>query len=483
MNSPTIISLKSADGQKKYKEIFDKTPGEKQITKKIRILSIFQSKLSDFSRKIRSIRKCQKIVCGNQEIVFTDSHKMEKKTKHESHAIHVFQTKLTDFIDGTLSYLKRKIRIPYKTKPLMVNTETYMEGVLPEIQISAFQTYSTFDGYLNHLFTLNPSIDEFFMNVQINHGYKPQKNYDFLNFNNIFKLEVARCKLGYTHFNSWILEFNQNESLRNELGILSRYHLDERSYLRNLNIISSHLNEYAEHLKQECRALNLIGDKIWIWDRRFFECNSNGVKRKETGKLSDPDAGHYVKKTGKYSVLTGTGYTDTCLVDRLWGLPVYWDAVSANKNDNTIFQGTVNECMKSSDFKPTFLIGDAGPDSHGSNKVVKEYEIIPVIAARRNSVGDIIKTDEGNYFRGEYIHRKFHPLLGKLYNLRTIIERRNSYEVIGYHRSEMPNRGINWAKCFISISNVTALLTALTAYKVKRFDLIRAPSAFRRLSI
>jgi hypothetical protein len=141
------------------------------------------------------------------------------------------------------------------------------------------------------------------------------------------------------------MDFNQNKSLRMELGIQSQYHLTVRSYLRNLNIISSCLNEYADQLKQECRALNLIGDKIWIWDRRFFECNSNGVKRKETGKLSDPDAGHYVKKTGKYSVLTGTGYTDTCLVDRSWGLPVYWDAVSANKNDNTIFQDTINECI------------------------------------------------------------------------------------------------------------------------------------------
>ena len=415
--------------------------------------------------------------------MFTDSHQIKKKNKHKSNAIHIFQTKLTDFIDGTLLYLKRKIRIPYKTKPVQVNNEKYGDGALPESQILAFQKYSTFHGYLNNMFALNPSLDEFFINMQMNYGYEPQHNFDFLNFNNIFKLEISRCKLGYTHFNSWIMDFNQNKSLRMELGIQSQYDLTVRSYLRNLNIISSCLNEYADQLKQEFRALNLIGDKIWIWDRRFFECNSNGVKRKETGKLSDPDAGHYVKKTGKYSVLTGTGYTDTCLVDRSWGLPVYWDAVSANKNDNTIFQDTIIESMKSTDLKPIFLIGDAGPDSHGSNKVVKDYKIIPVIAARSNSVGDIIKTDEGNCFRGEYIPRKFHPLLGKLYDLRTIIERRNSYEVVGYHRSEMPTRGINWAKCFVSISNITSLLTALTAYKVERFDLIRAPSAFRRLSI
>ncbi|HJH28574.1 MAG TPA: hypothetical protein C5S51_02610 [Methanosarcinaceae archaeon] len=36
---------------------------------------------------------------------------------------------------------------------------------------------------------------------------------------------------------------------------------------------------------------------------------------------------------------------------------------------------------------------------------------------------------------------------------------------------------------FVSISNITALLTALTAFKVGRLDLIRSPSAFRSLSI
>ena len=44
VNSLTVVSLKSVDGHKKYKEIFDKTPKEKQITKKISFLEAFQSK-------------------------------------------------------------------------------------------------------------------------------------------------------------------------------------------------------------------------------------------------------------------------------------------------------------------------------------------------------------------------------------------------------------------------------------------------------
>ncbi len=478
-----VVSLKRADGRRKYRECFGREPREKETNKKTRILSIFQTMLSDFLTKIkRSVRKCQDIICGNQQILFKEPDKVQNKKQHKTRAIHVFQTRLTDFIDGAILFIKRKIRLPYKTKPLQADSEKYMRGVIPGNQIAAFQKYATFRGYLSNMFALNPSLDTFFMDLQLKHGYKPQEKHDFLSFNNIFKLEIARCKLGYEHFNAWIAEFNQNESLRQELGIQSK-HLSMSSYQRNLNIISSSLNEYAELLKQECRAFNLIGDKIWIWDRRFFECNCNGVKDKETGKLSDPDAGHYVKKTGKYSVLAGTGYTDTGFVDRSWGLPVYWDATGANKNDNTIFKNTVIDGMKSSQTKPIFIISDAGPDSHESNKLVLGYEIIPVIAARSNSVGDIIKTDEGDCFRGEYIPRKYHRILGRIYDLRTIIERKNSNEVVGYNRSLMPTRGMGWAKCFVSISNITALLTALTAYKVGRYDLIRAPGSFRKLSV
>ena len=479
-----VISLKRAEGRRKYKECFGREPREKKIKWKIRILSVFQTRLSDFlTRIILSVRKCQNIVCGNQQILFKEPNKVQNKKQHKNCAIHVLQTKLTDFIDGAILFIKKKIRLPYKTKPLQVDSEKYLEGVLLDSQIAAFQKYATFRGYLSNLFALNPSLDAFFKDLQLKHGYKPQENHDFLSFNNVFKLEIARCKLGCEHFNAWIAEFNQNESLRQELGIQSLHRLSMSSYQRNLNIVSSALNEYANQLKQECRDLNLIGDKIWIWDRRFFECNCNGVKDKETGKLSDPDAGHYVKKTGKFSVLTGTGYTDTGFVDRSWGLPVYWDAIGANKNDNTIFKNTVNEFMNSASIKPILLLSDAGADSHEANKLVLGHGIIPVIAARSNSIGEIIKTDEGDCFRGEYIPREYHRLLGKIYDLRTIIERKNSNEVVGYHRSEMPARGIGWARCFVSISNITALLTALTAYKVGRFDLIRAPGAFKRLSV
>jgi len=485
-----VISLKSVEGRKKYEKLFGRRLEDKKANPIIRLISANQSFLTDFISNLFEKPMSLAIVSdyfidknSKFKIIFLkNAKKNEKEIKNRKHCIiSIFQTLLSDFLDDKINLLKRKINIPYRIKPAVVKIKDYMENVLPLNQILAFQNLKKFNGYLGNIFALNPSLDAYFNNAQVSIGYTPQL--ETLAFNNVFKLEIARCKLGYSNFESFIRDYNQNQALRKELKIKSGEKITLSSYRRNLKMIYPYLDKFGETLIQECRSLKLIGDKIWIWDRRFFECNCSGLKKKETGMLSDPDAGHYVKKTGKYSVLSGTGYTDTCIVDSWLGLPVYWDAVNASKNDNTIFQDTVNQCTKSTAEKPIFLIADAGPDSHPSNEIVIEKGIIPIIAARANSVGNILKTEKGNHFRAQYIPRIYNRLLGKLYNLRTTVERKNSNEVVGYHRSKTPTRGSEWAKIYVSIGNIVSLLTALTAFKVGRYDLIRAPGAFRRLNI
>ncbi len=132
--SETVTSLKSAEGRKKYKEVFGRKLPEKLKNIKTRILSIFQTRLTDFSGKIiRIIRKCQDIVCGNLHILFEETDQIQKKRQSKSHAISIYQTRLTDFLDNTISFVKRKIRLPYKTKPSRVNGQ-YLSGKLPMIR-------------------------------------------------------------------------------------------------------------------------------------------------------------------------------------------------------------------------------------------------------------------------------------------------------------------------------------------------------------
>ena len=75
----TTISLKSTDGRKRYEEVFRRKSLEKAKNLKTRILSVFQMKLTDYSRKIiRIIRKCQNLVCGNLQIIFKEPDKIQK---------------------------------------------------------------------------------------------------------------------------------------------------------------------------------------------------------------------------------------------------------------------------------------------------------------------------------------------------------------------------------------------------------------------
>ena len=209
-----VISLKSAEGRKKYVEVFKRKPSEKAKKIKTRILSIFQTKITEYSGKVvRIIRKCTDIVCGNLRILFKENNTIQKKKPPKTIPILVDQTKLTDFIDGAVYLLKRKIKLPYKTKPIKV-TEDYLSGKIPDDQKIAFQEYPNFDGYLNNIFRLNPSIDIYFSNLQLKLDYEPQDNHDFLNLNNIFKIELARCKFGYSNFNSWVNEFNHNTRMQ-----------------------------------------------------------------------------------------------------------------------------------------------------------------------------------------------------------------------------------------------------------------------------
>ncbi len=71
------------------------------------------------------------------------------------------------------------------------------------------------------------------------------------------------------------------------------------------------------------------------------------------------------------------------------------------------------------------------------------------------------------------------PHLNRILNLRTKIERQFSPAKVCYADDKMFNRGIENAKLAIGKLKCTELLTALTALKSNRLDLVNSPSSFR----
>jgi len=78
-----------------------------------------------------------------------------------------------------------------------------------------------------------------------------------------------------------------------------------------------------------------------------------------------------------------------------------------------------------------------------------------------------LNTEKGTHFRAQYIPRISHKLPGKLYNIRTTVERKNSKDVAGYNKSKTPTRGNVCAKTYMAISNIATLLTHLRLLKLE----------------
>ena len=112
-------------------------------------------------------------------------------------------------------------------------------------------------------------------------------------------------------------------------------------------------------------------------------------------------------------------------------------------------------------------------------KLVAENGSIPILRWKKSLKSNVIKTGKGIYFNTDFIPEHIIPSMGRIYNIRTKEERMFSPFKVVYNRTRMPNRGKENALIFISFNAITQGLTALTAYKVGRIDLIKSASAFR----
>jgi hypothetical protein len=177
-----VISLKSVEGRKKYEKVFGRKLEDKKANPKIRIIAASQSFLTDFISNLFVKLMSFDIV---SDYILTENSKLKiiflKNTKENKKVIKSgkrciisnFQTKFSDFYDENIKFIRKKIRIPYKIRPAIVEIKDYMENVLPLNQIRAFQYLKKFNGYLGDIFALNHSLGTYFNNVQLSIGYTP----------------------------------------------------------------------------------------------------------------------------------------------------------------------------------------------------------------------------------------------------------------------------------------------------------------------
>lgn len=319
---------------------------------------------------------------------------------------------------------------------------------------------SSSKGYLKDIFELNDfSYFDWFQRLNGWHTHTR-----CFTLKDAFKAELGRFKEVEPLHLQW-LEKLESRSLRKDIGIEDKRVPSEHQYQRLLSRAAGALNGYFLQRRAECYGVRIMGSPLKIWDRRFFEVYFT----------KDPQAGPYMKPSYR-----GVGYTNSTILDSWWGLPDYFIPYNARLSDQVVFPHTLKAFMRGNGRDFTALLSDAGCDSHDNNQLVLSYGKVPIIQARENAVGEVIKTPNGHHYRGEYLPGELLPYLDKLHDARPEIERRYSLDK-NYGMTKMPHKGKKWAYFFIGTGEILHLLNALTAYKIGELGLIRASSAFRRV--
>ena len=422
---------------------------------------------------------------GNKNIIFIDmadsSHlyyhkklfgdafikKMKKKVKQCP--LPKNQTTLDQFIPYKGNNESRLFKLPYRQK---IEIPPIPAKFRDSLEFMAMQHDSGTLGYVKHLFQLN--FLEFWDKLPLNSIQK--KLYRKLSMADVFKLEMARYKRGITKYKDWINELEDVLGLIDAVQISSRDIPSPSQYGQLVyNLGSKNIRNYFLELVAECVKYKLIDCKIMIWDGRFLESNCSKNKNKKLNAFSDHEAGKY-KHVGKYR---GVGYVDSSFICAKHDLPIYYESFPANRNDNIVFRGTFTNYMTLGFPPSTILLADAGPYSNKSLDLVHSHGIIPLIFARKNIKKYVIKVATRKYINTLRVPPEMIEHLNRLLNMRTNVEREFSPAKVVYHADRMNNRGIENSRMCIGKLKCIELLTALTALKIHRLDLIKKPTAFK----
>jgi len=363
-------------------------------------------------------------------------------------------------------------KLPYRTTVRVVQPEDFMEGNLTWAEIEALRSFKSSDGYLKDLFILNNF--RFWSILELSRQQEEIFGRFFIG--DLVKLEIGRCKLGHMKFNQWVQDLESNSNLIAAFELEHERIPDARNYGRLVtNIGAGNLRAFHGLLVKEFEKYGLVDYQVGVWDGRFFMSNCGARKQQKINSSSDPECGICVK--GKYK---GPGYTESPIMDWKFNLIVYYDVMEANRNDKIVFRDTFQGYVAMGRPAFTYFLTDGGAGASYKNlKLVANNGSIPILRWKKSSKSNVIEVKKGLYFNTDFVPKSIIPHLGKLYNIRTGEERMFSPFKVVYNRTRMPNRGKENALIFISFNAITQGLTALTAYKTGRIDLIKSATAFR----
>jgi hypothetical protein len=196
----------------------------------------------------------------------------------------------------------------------------------------------------------------------------------------------------------------------------------------------------------------------------------------EDGNFSDEDAGLCFKGTYK----RGPGYIDLKLVDVYSEQPLSSIVFPGNNHESPYLCQLMKDFYTRYGCYPLFLEGDKAFFSFVNVLFCIVRGTVPVLDGKRVKEEDLIVVEPNHRYRKCYLGNFSVKVLKALARLRPACERFNSREE-NYAQGRLSTRGLKKARFWSLMAEVVSLLTYRAGITLRRKDLARCPTAFRRL--
>jgi len=288
---------------------------------------------------------------------------------------------------------------------------------------------------------------------------------------------IIMCKRKIKGYTGLHTQLNENSRLA-ELCLLEPYDIPDRTMfsrvIDKVGLMPFYLEFY--NLVYKCKEMGILPCRIVGVDGSLLESNCRPYKNGD-GLYNDADAGIYIR--GNY--IKGVGYNQFFMTDLEYGLPCCFDVFKGSQNESTMLPPLLQGHYFWHGTYPDTIIADSIMDSSNLHALCDVQGIDLYVTIRDKRRKNLIQIKPGKYIRENRTAVYDIHYLDKLLTLRLESERNFSRMKWVYDRRRMPNKGMDNAAAYVAITGITMLLTAYTAMRMGRGDLIRSPTAFSKI--
>lgn len=243
-------------------------------------------------------------------------------------------------------------------------------------------------------------------------------------------------------------------------------------------LMPKHFHTFFLLLVDDCVKYKIIIPRIVVADGLIFRTWAGNFTLDRWGKPTDPQATitvHNKKQLGKcYNAVVFYAWCGT-----RW-LPVDVRVITGSSNENTMFKPLVDDFLTQSPYKWDVFLYDSGASSAENREFLKSEGMISGIVARKNIKREVI-LDVGQKrfcFSNDIPEGMSLEQYKRLLNHRSQEEAGFSGFTTYNNMKRMNTMGQESATIHVLKYMILQLLTALSAYKVNRPDLIMMYKAF-----